>query len=356
MASLEENSAVTLKRLNYIGSKYQLIEWLFTEIKNKTGFNTFENIRFGDLFSGTGIVSYNLKKQGAITISNDVELYSSIITHAFARSVYSSFVYDTIELLNNELKNNAHSDFVGFITRNYSPYEEQTRMFFTIDNAKRIDYLRMRIEDITSSCDKDDKYMLLASLLVSADNVANVPAVYGCYLKNFKDKAIKPLILQTIHTDTTQSHPDAKIYCSDILDEEFLSNEVYDIVYLDPPYNGRQYSKNYFPLNIIATSPSDVENITLSGVSGIPSGCFVSPLCQKRKAVQSFETIVSKLNTSWLFISYNSESIVSKDDMIKILSKFGSVSVIEKDYKRFKSFSYNNDKNIVEYLFCLKKK
>ena len=55
-------------------------------------------------------------------------------------------------------------------------------------------------------------------------------------------------------------------------------------------------------------------------------------------------------------MSYNSESIISKDKMIDIMKKYGNVSVVERDYKRFKSFKYNKDKDIKEYLFCLNKK
>jgi adenine-specific DNA-methyltransferase len=56
-----------------------------------------------------------------------------------------------------------------------------------------------------------------------------------------------------------------------------------------------------------------------------------------------------------VFLSYSSESIVSKEKIIEIMGKYGDVEVIQRDYKRFKSFEYNDDKEIVEYLFCLKK-
>jgi hypothetical protein len=42
--------------------------------------------------------------------------------------------------------------------------------------------------------------------------------------------------------------------------------------------------------------------------------------------------------------------------MLEILRRYGTVSVIEREYKRFKSFEYNEDKAIQEYLFCLEKK
>ena len=94
----------------------------------------------------------------------------------------------------------------------------------------------------------------------------------------------------------------------------------------------------------------------LKGKTGIPTDCFISPFCKKGDiAEKAFDTIFSELKTEWIFLSYNSESIVSKEKMLDIMKKYGDASVIEKDYKRFKSFEYNKDVEIKEYLFCLKK-
>jgi adenine-specific DNA methylase len=41
--------------------------------------------------------------------------------------------------------------------------------------------------------------------------------------------------------------------------------------------------------------------------------------------------------------------------MLDIMKNYGDASVIERDYKRFKSFEYNKDVEIKEYLFCLNK-
>jgi adenine-specific DNA-methyltransferase len=66
--------------------------------------------------------------------------------------------------------------------------------------------------------------------------------------------------------------------------------------------------------------------------------------------------LIRGLRAKWIFLSYSSESIVSKEKMMEILSRYGTVSVIEREYKRFKSFEYNEDKAVNEYLFCLEKK
>lgn len=345
-----ENKTEKIYRLNYIGSKFQLLDWIEEQIKEKTGLTSFEGKLVGDLFSGTGIVSYHFRKKGSITVSNDVELYSSIITHAFALSIYNEACKSFIETIQKELDEGKSK--VGYITRNYSPYEDCERMFFTVENAMKIDYISQRIQDTNLS--ENDYKFVLASLILSADNVSNVPAVYGCYLKNFKAKATKTLKLEPIHTNKLKCKDGSVVYNKDVI--TFEHDKKLDIVYLDPPYNERQYSKNYFPLNMIALSPREQETQPpLRGKTGIPEDCFLSPFCKKGQVEEAFNTLFSNIKSHWLFMSYNSESIVSKERLIDIMKKYGEVSVIERDYKRFKSFEYNDDNEIKEYLFCLKK-
>jgi adenine-specific DNA-methyltransferase len=339
-------------RLNYIGSKFQLLDWLDTTILEKTGWTSFNGKTVADLFSGTGIVSHNYRMKGATTISNDAELYSAIITSAISLSVYSDVCNTRIKQLNQEMTDNLHAATAGFITQKYSPYDGNERMFFTVENARRIDWIRHRIEEMNLS--ESDNDFMLASLLLSADAVSNVPAVYGCYLKNFKSKATKPLLLKPVHTITEFANPDSISYNADVLS---LPPVNADMVYLDPPYNERQYSKNYFPLNMIAlTEEQQAAEAPLKGKTGIPEGCFISPFCKKGDVViEAFENLFKNLNTEWIFLSYSTEAIVSKDDMLTLMRKFGEASVVERDYKRFKSFEYNQDIDIKEYLYCLRK-
>ncbi len=346
-----------ISRLNYIGSKYQLLEWLSATIQEKTGWTSFQGKRVADLFAGTGIVSYHFRKAGAVVQSNDAELYSSIIAHAFTCSTYTDRCRDTIARLNSALDARTYTATTGYVTTNYSPHGAAARKFFTIDNAQRIDYLRAAIEELAGQVTEDEYKFLLASLLISADAVSNVPAVYGCFLKEFKDKAKKTLKLAPIHTLTVQAVSGSRAHNADVLSADLIGQVDADIVYLDPPYNERQYSKNYFPLNIIAKTPTALmSEPTLKGKTGIPTDCFLSPFCKKGAPVTAaFESLCRDLRTRWLFISYNSESLLSKEKMLEIMGKYGTASVVERDYKRFKSFEYNADTPIKEYLFCLEK-
>ena len=344
-------------RLNYIGSKYQLLEWIESNILATTKWSSLQGKVIGDLFSGTGIVSYYFRTRGAITVANDVEPYAETITTALTLSVASSQNLELIQQLQREIEQGLqNSSRPGFITENYSPAGSAGRQFFTEQNAKKIDYLRHRIAvlrpTLTTQFDHD---FLLASLLLAADRVANVPAVYGCYLKSFKKSALQHLTLHAPHTLTSPPSPESQTTREDSTSSDLLAVLPYcDLVYLDPPYNERQYSKNYFPLNMIAQDPSEPFP-TLKGKTGIPSTCFLSPLCQKANVASAFERLVSGLHAEWIVISYNSESLLNKEQMTTLLSKYGHLTIIEQPYKRFKSFEYNEDKQICEYLYFLNK-
>ncbi len=338
-----------LNRLNYIGCKSQLIEWIHQTMLEKTGYDSLNNIRVADLFAGTGVVTYFFRQQKAHVITNDKEPYSAMIAAASATSTLTPNLNTILLDVNAELAANKHKDTVGYITQQYSPFNGCERMFFTVDNAQRIDYCRERFKNLTLT--DQERTFLWGSLLWSADAVSNVPAVYGCYLKNFKAKALHAMTLKPIHTNTRSAHPNSEAYQESVTSEDFLKKINADIVYLDPPYNERQYSKNYFPLNMIL-NPSEHP---LKGKTGIPQECFLSPFCMAKSVEASFKTIVKGLKTTWIFISYNSESLVPKEKMLKILGEVGEVSVVEKPYKRFKSFEYNEDKAITEYLYCVRK-
>ena len=345
-------------RLNYIGSKYTLLDWIDTFVLEKTGWDSFANKHIADSFAGTGIVSYHFRRKQAIVSSNDAELYSSIITHAFTQSVYSPVCQECIQTIQTEISENKHRDFVGFITEKYSPHNGNIRKFFTVENAKRIDYIRKYIEMKKHELQDDDYKFLLASLLLSADAVSNVPAVYGCFLQNFKAKASKMLTFHPIHTNTNPASIGSNTTNCDVLQDEWIQSIHADMVYLDPPYNSRHYSKNYFPLNMIARSPEQqAVEPPLTGKTGIPENCFLSPFCKKADIVeQAFDTLFRKLDTKWIFLSYSNESTVQKDKILTLMGKYGEASVIERDHKRFKSYEYNEGATTKEYLFCLKKK
>jgi adenine-specific DNA-methyltransferase len=344
-----------VNRLEYIGSKFKLLEWIFScmKIEEKS------NISFADLYSGTGVVSYYARINSNISkvISNDRELYSYVISRAMNSGTINNEIASMINEINTDFRDNKYLEAEGTITREYSEFNGNHRKFFTIDNAKRIDYSLDKLYR-NEELNEEDKNFILASIIISADKISNVPAVYGCYLKNYKKKAVDEFQLYPIHQNNTSVETN-ETYQYDILNDILFNhlNEI-DIVYLDPPYNQRQYSKNYFPLNIIAQYGILPENVSLRGKTGIPSDSFVSSFCKKREVNGSFMELFGKLKSAGVkkvFLSYNSESLISREDMIVLLTPFKKdeteIIIHSRDYKRFKNFRYNGNKNIQEYLF-----
>jgi adenine-specific DNA-methyltransferase len=83
--------------------------------------------------------------------------------------------------------------------------------------------------------------------LYACSKVSNISSTYGAFLKKFKKNSLVPLKLQEI--DTIPLH-DVNVtgMCNSVLNIE----EVYgDLCYLDPPYNTRRYSTNYFVIESI---------------------------------------------------------------------------------------------------------
>jgi len=341
-----------VRRLNYIGSKYNLLEWITETLHEVTGWTDVRDKLVGDLFSGTGIVSYHFRHLGARVVCNDAELYSSLVAGALTVGVYTPVCKDLIRVLNRELDRGFHRETVGTVTRLYSPHAENERKFFTVDNAQRIDYLRARIAEFEFGSPYE-RVFLMASLIVSADAVSNVPAVYGCFLKDFKAKAQHALVLRPVHQTTTPFLPGSMMFRQDVLERSVLYARPFDVVYVDPPYNERQYSKNYFPLNVVASPPGD--DCAVTGKTGIPTDCFLSPFCQTKKVADAFRTLMGNLShATWVLLSYSSEGLLSRETLVGLLSEFGDVTVRERLYKRFKSYEYNASGEVTEYLFCVR--
>lgn len=338
--------------LNYIGSKAKLLSWVCEKIDTRTGFGTdgWQGRCIADLFSGTASVANAYRNKGARVIANDAELYAATIAHAIVRCQYTQKLAHILRDIDTAIEGGQHTEMqpAGFITRNYSPFELSERMFFTVENACRIDFARKYLETLTPTLTEDEYKFILASIICSADQVANTASVYGAYLKKYKNTANQPFYMTPVHTNSNPCDGVAYNTAAGNLDIHA------DAVYIDPPYNERQYSKNYFVLNVIAMKPDEQEALPpLKGKTGIPEDCYLSPFCQKKNVEVAFRELVAKCHARWVFISYNSESLLSRAKMVEVLEHYGTVTVEEKKYKKFKSSAEVENAEVTEFLFCL---
>ncbi|NBO22658.1 modification methylase [bacterium] len=334
---------MSMQSLNYIGSKRTLIDFIKTSILSSVA--SPENLTFCDIFSGTGIVGFSLAEHFHRVVSNDMEYYSFCINNALLDCAYTDNLKTKIDAL-NRLAEDQKNTGQQLVVKEYT----EPRLFFTTDNARRIDVIRAEIDNMHAKeeISKPEYYFLIASLLVCCDKVANTTSVYGAFLKKFKASAEKKLILTPIHTRNCRIN--CTVFNQNAVDVSFNSM---DVVYLDPPYNHRQYGANYSPLNYIALYDP---NVKVMNKTGLMEGYNKSDFCKKTNIKNTYNELLNKLvsnNAKYIFISYNNEGILDSNDMQELLNKFGKVELKSIEYKKYKSSKDDNKHTVKELLWCL---
>ena len=334
-----------MNTLNYIGCKHTLFKTLL-HVCNEN-ISGMENKTFLDLFAGTGVVGFNMSLYFRSCYANDIEFYSYVINYALLTCDYNEGIQKRIDECNKL------DGIEGLIFKNFSPNDACERMFFTNENAKKADAIRKYIKDLYDSkqITKQDYYFLLASLIVSIDKVANTSCVYGAYLKAFKNSATKNLILMPIHKQRVVNIEN-KVY--NLPAEHFgsLENSYHncDVVYMDPPYNQRQYGANYSPLNYIAHYDKD---IMLNGKTALMANYNKSDFCKKTEVKKTFAALVEGIQCKWLIISYNNEGLIPVNEFKDILLKKGNVKLYKIKYNKFKAQQNVDKKFVEEYLWVV---
>ncbi len=330
--------------MNYIGSKYSLLEFLRDTIGNVTGYENGEGRTFADLFAGTGVVGAAYKEMGYQVISNDIQYYSYVMNKHLIENVPT---LDDSPL--NELSSLTGAE--GFIYNNYCSGSNSERNYFTDSNGQKCDAIRTALERMYNEHEIDDSvyFYFLASLVNSIDKYANTASVYGAFLKHVKKSAQKDFKLELL---PVISGSKGKVYNEDI--NALIRRVSGDILYLDPPYNARQYCTNYHVLETIAR----YDNPVLNGKTGLRDYAEQKSLfCSKRSVDKVFDDLISHANFKYIFLSYNNEGLMSIDDIKAIMSKYGKYTCFTKDYRRFKA---DKDENrqiaadaTTEYIHCL---
>lgn len=175
--------------MNYIGSKLKLCQKFLPETVESVCGTDLSQKTFCDIFAGTGIVGRTFKTSVHKVISNDIEYYSYVLNKNY---IENHRPLENAEMLVSEL-NKVSPCEDGFIYKNYCLGGNGERQYFSDENGKKIDSIRIKIEEWKDNgkINQNMYYFLLASLLESADKVANTASVYGAYLKKLKKSAQK---------------------------------------------------------------------------------------------------------------------------------------------------------------------
>lgn len=320
--------------LRYIGSKQKVLPFIKSTIEDTYG--DFSGAIIGDLFSGTACVGEMFKSVGAQVISNDYMNYSYAfqVEKIKLNSVPDSEIpySELIERLNK--LQGVEEFFYNEYTIEGSSNKPFVRNYFSADNGKKIDAIRLQIGEWKNSgiISSDMFYLLIANLIDAVTKVSNTSGTYGAFLKVDDPRKYLPITLSP--SEFINNGKKNSCYCKDVFD--VIDNISGDILYLDPPYNNRQYPPYYHILDTVTL----YDYPSIYGKTGRrPYNNQLSTFCMSDKAGDSLVNLVKKANFEHIYISYSTDGLVDYTDLIRRLSKIGETSYFFTPYKRYKSNS-----------------
>ncbi|MDO4526685.1 MAG: DNA adenine methylase [Candidatus Saccharibacteria bacterium] len=346
--------------MNYIGSKLSLLDFIEQSVDEVTAGN-YSSVC--DLFAGTGAVGKHFKKKGKKIIANDIQTYSYVLNRHYIGNhkplVFKNLESEISNLKKSDDKLSAICSYLtslpgqdGFIFTNYCIGGGQGRQYFSDENGRKCDAIRNTIEGWYKheKINEDEYYCLLCSLLESVDKVANTASVYGAFLKSLKKTAQKPLEL--VPPELIINEKEHLVLNSDA--NKVASEQYTDVLYLDPPYNQRQYATNYHLLETIAKN----DNPTIHGKTGLRDYASQKSLyCSRSQVKETFADLVANAKAKFIFLSYNNEGLLSLEDIKEIMGRRGEYGFFTKDYHRFKAdagrdYSANKTVEYLHYVIC----
>lgn len=304
--------------IKYLGSKRRFVDILgriATASEAETAI---------DLFTGTTRVAQEFKKRGIDVLANDIATYSKVLADCYIAT--DPRVVD-LEHLSEVLRElNSLEGKRGYFTQTFC---EQAR-FFQPKNGERIDAIRDRIEEDYG--DSPFKPILLTSLMLAADRVDSTTGVQMAFLKSWAARSYNDLELRMpdlINGAGRSSCEDACTLAPSLGRQE--------LVYLDPPYNQHRYFTNYHVWEtLIRWDAPEAYGVAQKRVDSRESHTK-SVFNKKREMPIAFSGLIRNLDSSMVVVSYNNESWISPESMMRSLRDAGheDVRFLAFDYKRY---------------------
>lgn len=335
--------------MRYIGNKESMVEEIDSFIESRV--ESEEPLTLFDAFCGTGAVSDRLKNKFNLVINDNLK-WATVYTagRLYAPSChFERLGFDPFAFLNQ-----SDEKVQGFIYKNYAP-TESSRMYFTPENAARIDYFRKQIEEWHKNklLSEAEYMLLLASLVESVSRVSNTAGVYGAFLKKWDGRALKPIEFIKPAYNACDSL-NIKIYNDKT--ENIISDVKCDILYLDPPYTQNQYGTQYHLLETLILN----DHPSVSKVTGSrPVMPMRSDWSKEYKAHILLDKIIANTTARYIVMSYNNDGLMSREYIEAVMKRYGKPETYcckKISYKKYQNWKSQNHKEHFEYLFFVEKK
>ena len=310
-------------------------------IKNCNNCHTFI-----DIFAWTWVVTSEMLDCYNEYIINDF-LYSNNVIYKwfFLNKKFSEKKLEEIKLQYSNLNPEELED--NYVSENY------WWKYFSANDAKKIWYIREDIEVKYKNKEVNEKeyYILLASLLYSFDKSANTVGHYEAFIRKGK-------ITDQFNFDLIEPYKwkkEIKIYREDA--NSLVRKIEWDIAFIDPPYNSRQYSRFYHVMETIIKR----DKPELIGVAMKPKEENMSDYC-RNKAPEVFSDLINNLKVKYIAVTYNntynsksssSKNKITLEEIKDILEKRWETTIYEHKYNAFNAGKTELDDH-KEYLFLTK--
>lgn len=364
--------------MRWLGNKGPLLDEIHAAALNAG----FKGGTVCDLFAGSGSVGRFFRSRGCKVLSTDLMSCS----HVFQKTYLESEGEPRFEGLKDlwidlspvseerlhQLQSTSADSWVpflklvryleeilppqnGLLFNQFSVGGDAQRNYLSPENSSRVDAILGQLRDWRKSgrLSESELWILLASCIDAVDRVANISGTYGAYLKKMQGSALRPLELRA---PALVNGPVGVAHQRDAID--WISTIECELLYIDPPYNQRQYPANYHLPEIISMLPFEDSDQRLEksiyGKTGlIPWKDKASPLCSRRgdECYRSMSQLLKDANAEIVIFSYSEEGILGRSELESILLDWSgfatkdSLSLLEIPYRRFRSDAQKSDRH-----------
>jgi adenine-specific DNA-methyltransferase len=237
----------------------------------------------------------------------------------------------------------------NYMTKNFSD------TYFSYEDCAKIGFIREDIEKnfIKKEINERERALLITSLLYAMDKIAKTCGHYDAYRQGVEFDTHIELALPEASTTNNKKNK-----CFNVDSNKLARKIVADLVYIDPPYNSRQYCDAYHLLENVARW----EKPEVFGVAKkMDRTALKSRYCTKG-ASEAFEDLIKQLKCKYIVLSYNnmakkgndrSNARISDDDIFRILSAKGEVKVFSEEYKAFTTGKSDIEDNQERLFLCI---